>query len=64
MNAEITAIKTAMSEKYGMLIKGCSMIGVGFVMAFVFGWKFAFVCLGIGPMLYIGMMFLGKFIKT
>ena len=64
INTEINAIKTGMSEKLGMLIKGAFMVGIGFVMGFIFGWKFAFVSLGMAPLLMIGMMAMGKFIKT
>jgi ABC-type multidrug transport system fused ATPase/permease subunit len=36
----------------------CMAVG-GFVVAFIIGWKFAFVCCGLIPMIFIGMIVLG-----
>ena len=41
-----------------------TMSFMGFFVAFFIGWKFALVCLGIFPFLFIGMMVMGSLMKA
>jgi len=49
-------IETASGEKFANIIQASVMSVGGLVIAFVIGWKFAFVCFGIFPFIMIGII--------
>jgi ATP-binding cassette subfamily B multidrug efflux pump len=64
MSTEIKCIQMAISEKFAMMIKAFGMIGVGFGLGFIIGWKFAFVALAMAPIYFVSLMLMGKYMKA
>jgi len=56
VSKETLNIETASGEKLANIIQAMVMSVGGLVIAFIIGWKFAFVCLGIFPFISIGIV--------
>jgi ABC-type multidrug transport system fused ATPase/permease subunit len=51
ISKEIAAIQRGLGEKVGNIIMSLSMLILGFVIAFIWGWKLSLIMLGIVPLL-------------
>ena len=58
ISKEATAIQTATGEKLANLFFAFTMLFAGAGISFYLGWKFALVCLGVFPLLFLVISFL------
>lgn len=56
VSKECINIETASGEKFANILQAMVMSIGGLVIAFIIGWKFAFVCLGIFPFIAFGIV--------
>ena len=56
VSKECINIETASGEKFENILQAMVMSIGGLVIAFIIGWKFAFVCLGIFPFIAFGIV--------
>jgi len=58
ISKEATAIQTATGEKLANIFFAFTMLFAGARISFYLGWKFALVCLGVFPLLFLVISFL------
>ncbi len=64
ISKEVLEIEGASGEKIASLFSAMVMTIGGLAVAFIIGWKFAFVCLGIIPFIMLGMVVMGVGISS
>lgn len=53
LNRDLDKVYNGMGQKIGMFLQNASIVLVGFIMGFVYGWKLTLVIIAISPLLMI-----------